>query len=314
MSRSGTRPTPRVADRATHWKQRGGAAVRPRAPSVERGRRRRPTACAGSWSRASRKGSCSAATRRRRQPRPTLTDLYRGGARVIAVAARRRAGPDAPIDRRRRAASRASSGFLVFVDRPKADAGPSLARLGRLGIVVKIITGDSELVAVKVCQDIGLEVLGSLTGDQVDAMSDEELGAAIDATTVFARVGPDTKSRIVRVQRLARRRRRVPGRRRERRGRACTTPTSASRSTPGPTSPRTRPTSSCSTRISACLADGVVEGRRIFANTIKYILMGTSSNFGNMFSAAGGVGVPVVPADAAVADPAQQPALRRAAR
>ena len=58
------------------------------------------------------------------------------------------------------------------------------------------------------------------------------------------------------------------------------------------------------------LADGVAEGRRIFANTIKYVLMGTSSNFGNMFSAAGAVAVPAVPADAAVPDPAQQPALR----
>ena len=58
------------------------------------------------------------------------------------------------------------------------------------------------------------------------------------------------------------------------------------------------------------LADGVAEGRRIFANTIKYVLMGTSSNFGNMFSAAGSVTVPLVPADAAVADPAQQLALR----
>ena len=59
------------------------------------------------------------------------------------------------------------------------------------------------------------------------------------------------------------------------------------------------------------LADGVVEGRRIFANTIKYVLMATSSNFGNMFSAAAASAFLVVPADAADADPAQQPALRR---
>src|SRR5437763_1651445 len=66
-----------------------------------------------------------------------------------------------------------------------------------------------------------------------------------------------------------------------------TTPTSASPSRPQPTWPRMPPTSCCSTRTSEILANGVVEGRRIFANTIKYVLMGTSSNFGDMFSAGG---------------------------
>ena len=151
---------------------------------------------------------------------------------------------------------------------------------------MKIITGDSDLVAVKVCEDIGLEVLGSLTGDQVDAMSDEELGAAIDATTVFARVGPDTKSRIVRVQRLH-------GADVAFMGDGVNDAVALHHADVGISVDTGTDVAKDAADIIlldkdlGVLADGVVEGRRIFANTIKYILMGTSSNFGNMFSAAG---------------------------
>jgi P-type Mg2+ transporter len=214
----------------------------------------------------------------------TLTDLYRSGARVIAVATRDAPGLAAATDADEQHLS--FVGFLVFVDRPKADAGPSLARLGRLGIAVKIITGDSDLVAVKVCQDIGLEVLGALTGDQVDAMGDEELGAAIDATTVFARVGPDTKSRIVKVQRFR-------GADVAFMGDGVNDAVALHHADVGISVDTGTDVAKDAADIIlldkdlGVLADGVVEGRRIFANTIKYILMGTSSNFGNMFSAAG---------------------------
>jgi P-type Mg2+ transporter len=213
-----------------------------------------------------------------------LTDLYRGGARVIAVAARDAPGLGALTDADEQHLG--FVGFLVFVDRPKADAGPSLARLGRLGIAVKIITGDSDLVAVKVCEDIGLEVLGSMTGDQVDAMTDDELGVAIDATTVFARVGPDTKSRIVRVQRLR-------GADVAFMGDGVNDAVALHSADVGISVDTATDVAKDAADIIlldkdlGVLADGVVEGRRIFANTIKYILMGTSSNFGNMFSAAG---------------------------
>jgi len=213
-----------------------------------------------------------------------LTELYRGGARVIAVAARDAPGLNALTDADEQ--HLAFVGFLVFVDRPKADAGPSLARLGRLGIAVKIITGDSDLVAVKVCEDIGLAVAGTLTGDQVDAMNDDELGAAIDATTVFARVGPDTKSRIVRVQRLR-------GADVAFMGDGVNDAVALHSADVGISVDTATDVAKDAADIIlldkdlGVLADGVVEGRRIFANTIKYILMGTSSNFGNMFSAAG---------------------------
>jgi len=274
---------PKVADEASHWST---VAVRPFDHE-----RRLSSVVADAPDGVRRlvvKGEpegvlqrCSAAPP---EAAPALIELYRGGARVIAVAARDAPGLTAVTDADEQGLS--FVGFLVFVDRPKADAGPSLARLGRLGIVVKIITGDSDLVAVKVCEDIGLEVLGSLTGDQVDAMSDEELGVAIDATTVFARVGPDTKSRIVRVQRLH-------GADVAFLGDGVNDAVALHHADVGISVDTGTDVAKDAADIIlldkdlGVLADGVVEGRRIFANTIKYILMGTSSNFGNMFSAAG---------------------------
>ena len=92
-------------------------------------------------------------------------------------------------------------GFLTFADRPKADAGASIAKLRALGVEVKIITGDNGLVAAKVCSEIGLACAGVLNGAEVEALSDDELAAAIPTTTVFARIGPDQKSRIIKVAR-----------------------------------------------------------------------------------------------------------------
>ncbi len=226
----------------------------------------------------------------------SLSDLYDAGARVIAVGARRvttmttAAGSVAPA-----AVTMPSDadeqhlalvGLLVFTDRPKADAAPSLARLARLGIVVKVITGDSQQVAVKVCRDLGLDVLGALTGDEVDALDDEALGTVIDHTTVFARVGPETKSRIVRVQRLR-------GEDVAFMGDGVNDAVALHHADVGISVDTGTDVAKDAADIVlldkdlGVLADGVVEGRRIFANTIKYVLMATSSNFGNMFSAAG---------------------------
>ncbi|HWS48054.1 MAG TPA: magnesium-translocating P-type ATPase, partial [Acidimicrobiia bacterium] len=212
----------------------------------------------------------------------TLEQLYGEGARVIAVGARPAPGLAAITDADEQHLE--FVGFLVFVDRPKADAAESLARLGRLGIAVKIITGDSAAVANKVCADLGLEVLGSLTGDRVDAMSDDELSAAIDRTTVFARIGPETKSRIVRLQRAR-------GADVAFMGDGVNDAVALHHADVGISVDTGTDVAKDAADIIlldkdlGVLADGVVEGRQIFANTIKYILMVTSSNFGNMFSA-----------------------------
>jgi Mg2+-importing ATPase len=214
----------------------------------------------------------------------TLSDLYDAGARVIAIGARPAPDVTTPVDADEQHLELV--GFAVFTDRPKADAGPSLARLAKLGIIVKVISGDSRQVAVKVCHDLGLEVLGSLTGDEVDAMDDAALGAAIDQTTVFARVGPETKSRIVRVQRLR-------GADVAFMGDGVNDAVALHHADVGISVDTGTDVAKDAADIIlldkdlGVLADGVVEGRRIFANTIKYVLMATSSNFGNMFSAAG---------------------------
>jgi P-type Mg2+ transporter len=213
----------------------------------------------------------------------TLSELYDSGARVIAVGVR--AAPELTEATEADEQHLELVGFLVFVDRPKADAAGSLARLDRLGIVVKVITGDSPQVAAKVGHDLGLGVLGALTGEQADAMSDEELGAAIEHTTIFARVGPATKARIVSVSRLR-------GTDVAFLGDGVNDAVALHHADVGISVDTGTDVAKDAADIIlldkdlGVLADGVVEGRRIFANTIKYVLMATSSNFGNMFSAA----------------------------
>ena len=150
---------------------------------------------------------------------------------------------------------------------------------------MKVITGDSAEVATKVCRDLGMTVTGALTGEQADAMSDDELGRAIAATTVFARTNPDTKARIVRVERDR-------GTDVAFLGDGVNDAVALHHADVGISVDTGTDVAKDAADIIlldkdlGVLADGVVEGRRIFANTIKYVLMATSSNFGNMFSAA----------------------------
>ncbi|HKO84381.1 MAG TPA: magnesium-translocating P-type ATPase, partial [Actinomycetota bacterium] len=127
----------------------------------------------------------------------TLTRLFADGARVIAVATRD--APElttpAPTDEH----GLHLAGFLTFIDRPKADAGASIAKLRGLGVTVKVITGDNPVVAAKVCRDLGLDLEDVRTGAEVERLDDEALAAAIGHTTVFARISPDQKSRIIKV-------------------------------------------------------------------------------------------------------------------
>jgi len=177
------------------------------------------------------------------------------------------------------------AGFLVFVDQPKTDAAESLARLDRLGIVVKVITGDSPQVAAKVCRDLEFADVTSITGDEIDGLDDEALRAVIAATTIFARVGPETKARIVRAQRAS-------GADVAFLGDGVNDAVALHHADVGISVDTGTDVAKDAADIIlldkdlGVLADGVVEGRRIFANTIKYVLMATSSNFGNMFSAA----------------------------
>jgi Mg2+-importing ATPase len=214
----------------------------------------------------------------------TLERLFAEGSRVVAVATREVGDARAPRPEDERDLHLA--GFLTFTDPPKADAGESIAKLAALGIAVKIITGDNGTVAAKVCGDIGIELGRVLTGAQIESLDDDGLSDAIPATTVFARVSPDQKSRIIKV---ARRR----GDDVAFLGDGVNDAVALHAADVGISVDSATDVAKDAADIVlldknlGVLADGVVEGRRIFANTMKYVLMATSSNFGNMFSAAG---------------------------
>jgi Mg2+-importing ATPase len=214
----------------------------------------------------------------------TLESLFEEGARVVAVATRDAGDLTQPAADDERDLHLV--GFLTFVDRPKADAGESIAKLGRIGIAVKIITGDNGVVARKVCHDIGLTVDAVLSGVELDALDDDALAAAIPGTTVFARVSPEQKSRIVKIARRT-------GVDVAYMGDGVNDAVALHAADVGISVDSATDIAKDAADIVlldkdlGVLADGVMEGRRIFANTLKYVLMATSSNFGNMFSAAG---------------------------
>jgi P-type Mg2+ transporter len=177
-------------------------------------------------------------------------------------------------------------GLLTFADEPKTDAKESLRRLAALGVRLKIVTGDNERTTQIVCRELGVAVTGTLTGKQIAALSDPELLAALGSTTIFARVAPEQKSRIIRLQRTT-------GCDVGFLGDGVNDAVALHDADVGISVDTASDVAKDAADIVllekdlGVLADGVVEGRRIFANTTKYVLMGTSSNFGNMFSAAG---------------------------
>jgi Mg2+-importing ATPase len=218
----------------------------------------------------------------------TLHALFADGGRVLAVAAR--PAPDATAVTAADERDLTLAGFLVFLDALKADAATSLGRLADLGITVKVATGDNPLVAEKVCADLGLPPGTALTGTDVEAMDDDALAGAARSATVFARVSPEQKARIVR---LLRRHGRAVGFL----GDGVNDALALHAADVGLSVDTATDVAKDAADVLllekdlGVLADGVEEGRRTFANTIKYVLMGTSSNFGNMFSAAGAAAV-----------------------
>jgi Mg2+-importing ATPase len=211
-----------------------------------------------------------------------LARLYDEGARVVAVASRSAAGVTSVDDDAERGL--VLQGFLTFADAVKPEARESLRRLSELGVEVKIATGDGAVVAERVCAQLGMKTRGTLMGDAVDALSDSDLIEAARTASVFARVSPEQKARIVKALR--------------RKGRAVGFLGDGVNDALALHSADVGISVDSAVDVAkdaadvlllekdlGVLADGVTEGRRIFANTIKYVLMGTSSNFGNMFSA-----------------------------
>jgi len=217
--------------------------------------------------------------------RTVLDEQFAAGSRVVAVAVRDAAGQTTLSDDDEHNLELA--GFLTFLDPPKPDAAAAIAHLHDLHVEVKVITGDNDRVAAKVCADLGLPVLGVLTGTQLDALDDGALAAALPGTTVFARVTPEQKSRVINAQRAL-------GSTVGFMGDGVNDAVALHDADVGISVDSATDVAKDAADIVLLeknldiLAGGIGEGRRIFANTIKYVLMGTSSNFGNMFSAGAG--------------------------
>ncbi|HXI55744.1 MAG TPA: HAD-IC family P-type ATPase, partial [Polyangia bacterium] len=178
------------------------------------------------------------------------------------------------------------AGFAAFLDPPKESARHALQSLEKLGVTVKVVTGDNELVAEHVCRELGLAVNGVITGAQAQAMDDHVLDARVDGVTLFCRMTPAQKNRVI----LALKRRKhvvgflgdgindAPALHAADVGISVDSGVDVAKEAADLI---------LLERDLAVLRDGVLEGRRTLGNIIKYLLMGTSSNFGNMFSMAG---------------------------
>lgn len=177
-------------------------------------------------------------------------------------------------------------GYIAFLDPPKDSAASAIADLGKAGISVKILTGDNEIVTRKVCHDVGLWIEGLALGQDVDAMDDETLAARAPNITVFAKLSPPQKARVVSALRrcghvvgyLGDGINDGPALKAGDVGISVDTATDIARESADII---------LLEKSLAVLNDGVLEGRKVFANILKYIRMGASSNFGNMFSVLG---------------------------
>ncbi|MFJ3912998.1 magnesium-translocating P-type ATPase [Streptomyces vinaceus] len=209
-------------------------------------------------------------------------DNNRRGLRVLAVATRTMETPRdtysvADEDRL------TLVGFLAFLDPPKADAARALAALADKGIAVKVVTGDNELVAARVCADVGIDVGHVVLGSETDALDDTALRALAARTTVFAKVNPVQKARIVRALQ-------ADGHTVGFLGDGINDAAALRDADVGISVDTAVDIAKESTDIIllekdlTVLEQGVIQGRTTFGNTIKYIKMTASSNFGNVFS------------------------------
>ncbi len=232
-------------------------------------------------------------TNARRQCEATYRDLGAQGQRVLAVAYR-----PVPNQQAYRAADERDLvlvGFLAFFDPPLEDAAAALDDLRSDGVQVKILTGDNELVARHVCAQVGLDGAGIVLGEEIDRMTDTALAHVAEGTTVFARVSPAQKNRII----LALKHRgHVVGFL----GDGINDAPSLHAADVGISVATAVDVAKDAAEIILLerslrvLHSGIIEGRKAFGNVMKYLLMGTSSNFGNMFSmAAASLFLPFLP-------------------
>jgi Mg2+-importing ATPase len=174
-------------------------------------------------------------------------------------------------------------GYVAFLDPPKESTAPALKALAEHGVAVKVLTGDNERVTAKICREVGLDQQGLLLGNDVERMTDTELAVAVERTNIFAKLTPSHKERIVRL---------LKGN-----GHVVGFMGDGINDAPALRTADIGISVDSAVDIAKEAADiillekslmvleeGVLEGRRTFANMLKYIKMTASSNFGNVFS------------------------------
>jgi Mg2+-importing ATPase len=178
-------------------------------------------------------------------------------------------------------------GFMAFLDPAKESATEAIKQLTKYGVAVKILTGDNELVTKKICHDVGLDGAAQiLLGGQIEKMTDDELDKVVVQTTIFAKLLPDHKRRVVKA---LQRNDCVVGFM----GDGINDAPALRTADVGISVDSAVDISKESADIIllelslSVLGEGVAEGRKVFGNIMKYIKMGASSNFGNMFSVLG---------------------------
>jgi P-type Mg2+ transporter len=213
----------------------------------------------------------------------TYRELCAKGFRMLAVAYS--AVPRQDVYRAGDEKDLVLAGFLTFSDPPLESAKLALQDLNRDGIQVKILTGDNELVTQHICAQVGLDVGRIILGDELERMTDTALSHVVEQTSVFARVSPAQKNRII----LALKHRRhvvgylgdgindAPSLHAADVGISVSSAVDVARDAAD---------FILLERSLSVLHEGILEGRMAFGNVMKYLLMGTSSNFGNMFSMA----------------------------
>lgn len=177
-------------------------------------------------------------------------------------------------------------GYLAFLDPAKPTVKESLGILEELGIEIKVLTGDNEIITQKICQDVSLPVKGVITGVQIDNIQDTELARLVEKTTIFARMNPIQKERIIKA--LHKNNHTVGYM-----GDGINDAPSLKAADIGISVNNGVDIAKESSDIILLqkslmvLKDGVIDGRKVFGNIIKYIKMSASSNFGNMISMTG---------------------------
>jgi Mg2+-importing ATPase len=178
-------------------------------------------------------------------------------------------------------------GYIAFLDPPKGSAAKALASLKQFGVATKILTGDNALVTRKICKDVGLGEQEVITGDKLLGLDEAQLGELAEKNNVFARLSPSQKENIITA---LQKRGHVVGYM----GDGINDALSMRAADVGISVDTAVDVAKESADIILLeksllvLEDGIIEGRKVFGNIIKYIRMGASSNFGNMFSVVGG--------------------------